>query len=95
LAKDIEFFDSKNSGDITSKLKGELRDIKDCFAWSIFEFFRGISKIIGCFFTLYFDYPFLTLFLIGVTLIRVYFLKIVSARSKNSYKEKNELESKL
>ncbi|XP_062517045.1 mitochondrial potassium channel ATP-binding subunit-like isoform X2 [Corticium candelabrum] len=65
VKQDISFFDQHRTGELISRLTSDVQDFKSSFKICISQGLRSVTQTIGCFLSLYFISPRLTLMLVG------------------------------
>jgi ATP-binding cassette subfamily B (MDR/TAP) protein 8 len=65
VKQDISFFDQYRTGELISRLTGDVQDFKSAFKICIIQGLRSVTQTIGCVVSLYSISPHLTMLMIG------------------------------
>ena len=90
LNKDIEFYDTNNSGNLISRLTGDIEKVQNSSTNDIANFVRRIIELCGSFFLLLSISPKLTFALFGFIPLKVFLIILTGRTTKtNSKKVRN------
>lgn len=67
IIQDIEFFDSHKTGELVSRLSGDVQELKSSFKMVISQGLRSVTQVVGCVASLFFISPQMT-GIVGVAL---------------------------